>query len=798
MSKATTAKHARVLVGVAGFALTPVAQAVIEEIVVTAQKRESVLQDTPIAITAFSEDSIERNQIEDFRDIAMRTPGLVFAQTDGMSIIALRGVGLDITSLGGETAIAAYQDGVYLGQSFTLSMPSFDLERIEVLRGPQGTLYGRNATGGAVNLITRGPSFDNDANIALTYKDYDHIKVEAGATGGLSDIVAIRGSVVYDDRQEGFRDQVAIGGETDGDESVTGNFSMLITPSEALDITLRANITEQETGYGTFENLQFAPTGGTFISPANTGGFFNFPDPALGGLSLADVFGLNFPVATTGNTPTDEDDLDVAGEFRNKQEYDVWGTSATVDWDVGNVTIKSITAYRDIEWKRLSDEDGTNLQLLTLDGVQEAETFTQEINISGTSFDDRLEWLVGGYYFDEDASAEFLYDLGDLQLFYEALIGLFSAGAPLAPGSFETFSVGNPLALGIGRRQGENLPTPFLHFTMDQESESIAAFGEAKYHVTDDFAVTAGARWTRDEKDVSRSLTSNFVALLDPSGLCIDAPDDNDWSEVTGNVIAEYALNDRSMVFGKVSRGYKAGGFNPGECAGGFDPETIYAYELGYKTQFADDQVQINSALFYYDYEDIQINRFINNASSVTNAAKAEIFGFESEFVFAPQAAEGLLISGSIGYLDTEYDDATFADPINGGAAIDVSGNNLVRAPEWKFSLAAQYRFRVENFGEIVLQADANHSDSYYFDVFEGELFNQSEMEQDAYTIANVRASWLADQGDYEVMLFVENVTDELYAETRVAVGTTGAVIGQFSAPRTWGIRFSAKFGAGR
>ena len=174
------------MLGVAGLTLTPLAQAVIEEIVVTAQKRESALQETPIAITAFSEDAIERNQIEDFRDIAIRTPGLVFAQTDAMSIIALRGVGLDITSLGGETAVAAYQDGVYLGQSFTLSMPSFDLERIEVLRGPQGTLYGRNATGGAVNLVTRGPSFEPDANVALTYKDYDHVKVEAGATGGLS------------------------------------------------------------------------------------------------------------------------------------------------------------------------------------------------------------------------------------------------------------------------------------------------------------------------------------------------------------------------------------------------------------------------------------------------------------------------------------------------------------------------------------------------------------------------------------------------------------------------------------
>ena len=792
-------RHAGVLAtGVLGLALSPIAQAVIEEIVVTAQKRESDLQDTPIAITAFDGDAIERNQIEDFRDIALRTPGLVFAQTDAMSIIALRGVGLDITSLGGETAVAAYQDGVYLGQSFTLSMPAFDLQRIEVLRGPQGTLYGRNATGGAVNLVTRGPSFEPDANLALSYGDYDHFKVEAGGSTGLSKSVAVRGSIVYDNRGDGYRDLVSLGRKTRGDESVAGNFSMLITPADDLDITLRGNFADQVTGFGTFENLQFAPAGGTLLTPNNVGGFFTFPDPALGGLSLADVFGLDFPVAMAGNAPTDPNDLEAAGELRNKQESDVWGVSATVEWDLGEMTLKSITAYRDINWKRLSDEDGTDLQLLTLDGIQGAETFTQEINLSGTSAEGRLDWLVGGYYFNEDASAEFLYDLSAFQVFYEALIGVFGTGAPLPSGSLQLLSAGNPLGEGIGRRQGQVAPWPFLHFTMEQDSKSYAAFGEGRYSLTEDFSLTLGARWTRDEKDTTRSLTSNFVSILAPAGLCIDSPDGDEWSEVTGNVIAEYQIEENSLVFGKVSRGYKAGGFNPGECLGGFNPEIIWAYEAGLKTRLFDDQMQLNSALFHYDYKDIQINRFINNASSVTNAAEAKIFGVEAEFIIAPRAAEGFRLSGSVGFLDTKYQDATFADPINGGPVIDVSGNDLLRAPNWKFSLAAQYGFQLGDAGEILLLGDVHYSDSYHFDVFEASLPNQSEMEQQSYAIANARVSWLPAAGDYEVMFFVENITDELYAETRVAVGTTGAVIGMFSRPRTWGVRVSAKFGAGR
>ena len=459
--------------GVLGAALSPIAQAVIEEIVVTAQKRESALQDTPIAITAFDGDAIERNHIEDFRDIALRTPGLVFAQTDAMSIIALRGVGLDITSLGGETAIAAYQDGVYLGQSFTLSMPAFDLERIEVLRGPQGTLYGRNATGGAVNLVDPRSGFRTRGHLAVSYGDYDHFKLEAGGSTGLSDTVAVRGSLVYDDRGDGYRELVSLGQKTRGDRSVAGNFSMLITPAEKLDITLRGNFSDQVTGFGTFENLQFAPAGGTLLTPNNVGGFFTLPDPDLGGLSLADVFGLEFPVASAGNTPTNPNDLEGAGELRNKQEFDVWGTSATVEWDLGEMTLKSISAYRDIEWKRLSDEDGTDLQLLTLDGIQGAETFTQEINLSGTSAEGRLDWLIGGYYFNEDASAGFSTTCPAFQVFYEALIGVFGTGAPLPSGSLQVLSAGNPLGEGIGRRQGQIAPWPFLHFTMEQDSKVL-------------------------------------------------------------------------------------------------------------------------------------------------------------------------------------------------------------------------------------------------------------------------------------------------------------------------------------
>lgn len=762
----------------------------IGEIVVTAQKRSTSLQDTPIAITAFGAEAIARDQIDDFRDIAIRTPGLIFASTDGFSQITLRGVGLDITSLGGETAVATYQDGVYLGQSFSLSTPAFDLERIEVLRGPQGTLWGRNATGGAVNLVTKAPDFEPSANMALTLSNYDRYKVELGATGGLSDAVAIRGSLTHDDRNDGYRKNIAVGGTERGAETTAGRLAVLLKPSEQFRVTLRGDFQRFRTGNGVFENIGFAPNQ-IGITPANVGGILTIPDPALGGVSLADVFGLSFPVATTGNVPSNPQDLQLTTNGGNLTKTRTGGVSATIEWDAGGVDVKSITAYRDARWSRISDQDATNIDLLNLRGHQSATAFSQELNFSGTALNERANWFVGAYYFDENADAATLFELPALQTTFEALLGLPS-GAPLPPGSLAAAGI-DPTGRRWGATSGQGVPIPFVDLVMAQKSRSLALFGEGKYNLSDAFALTAGLRWTQDEKKVRRSGYSNILA---PANLCIDARAEDKWDEVTGNVIAEYKTSGGSLVYGKVSRGYKSGGFNIGECAGKFDPEVIWAYEAGVKLRGLDGQLQLNTATFYYDYSNIQIIRFVNNASRVENAAKAKIFGIESEFIVAPYAIDGLTLSGSIGYLDTEYQDATFQDPIGGGPLVDVSGNDLIRSPKWKFSVSGEYGFDTPSAGRFILHAGTNYTSSYNFDVFAASLPNQEAMRQESYFITNLRASWLpafAD-GNVEVQAFVENLFNEIYAEARLAVGTTGAIVGQFSAPRTYGVRVSARF----
>ena len=770
----------------------------VDEIVVTAQKREGSLQRTPIAITAFSEDSIENNHIEGVSDVALRTPGLVFGQTTADTTVTLRGVGLNISGLGGEPAVAAYQDGVYLGQSFTMALPQFDLARIEVLRGPQGTLYGRNATGGAINLITRLPEFTPGADLAFSVGNYNHIKAEAGVTGGVSDAIALRASAVYDYRQEGYRRNIAVGGRTGGSRTIGANLAALIKPTDNLTLTLRGNYLQQRSGDGTWQVIQLAPPAGTLHTPANVGGLFTIPDPALGGATLADVFGLTFPTATAGATPSRARDLIAGNDIQNLSVYRVAGASATIDWEIGGVNIKSITAYRDLDWKGLTDEDATNLHLFHDNRTQQGRTWSQEFNFSGSLFNDRVDWFVGAFYYHDKSRAELFVTQDDTQRFYEALVGLFTTGAPLAPGGLQTLTANNPLGQTVGwGHQGISLATPFVNYTMAQESTSYAIFGEAKYHITDQFALTLGGRWTRDEKDVTRSFGSNYVSQLAPSSLCVNQQDSASWSQMTGNVVAEYTLDSGAMIYGKIARGYKAGGFNIGECGAPFNPETITSYEGGVKARFFDGQLQANTAMFYYDYQDIQILRFLNNSASVENAASGKIFGIEAEVAIAPRALSGFRLSGSVGYLDTRYGDAAFSDPFAGGEAIDVSGNRLMRAPRWKASLAAEYAFQT-GIGEFRLMGDANYTSTYFFDVFEASRPNQSEMRQPAYTIVNLRASWTSRDGGLQLTAFADNVTNRIYADARMALTPNGAIYGQFSAPRTYGLRLSAKFGGAR
>jgi iron complex outermembrane receptor protein len=654
------------------------------------------------------------------------------------------------------------------------------MERIEVLRGPQGTLYGRNATAGAANIVTKQPHETPEANASFTAGDYDLRRVEVGASGPITDSIAGRASIVYDDHS-GYRDNDVLDHDQDAADLKAGRGSLYFSLTDNVELVLRGDYAKQKSTGGLLVTLQESPTP-LGISPSNIGGFLTFPDPALGGLSLADVFGLTFPQSSFPSVIIDPEDLDVINEQPNSRKIEQKGVSATLTWESDLMTTKIIAAHRDSMMEFLADSDGTDVQMLTNDALQNNDQTTVEINLSGRAFDDRMDWLVGAYYFQEDGLARFYYDLAALQTTFEAIFGLFAPGgtAPLPPGSLAFF--------GTRLKTGQGTPAPFLDFRIDQDSESIAGFAQGTYSVTDALRLTLGARYTQDQKEARRQLTSNLGAPP------CDSESDKTWDQTTGTAILDYAFNDDTLTYLSVSKGYKAGGYNPGECTGAFKPENLISYETGVKTQVADGLLQLNGAVFFYQYDDIQVNQFVNNASRITNAAEAEILGAELEFV-ALLGGSGFSVDGGITWLDTEYGGgAAFSNPILGGPAIEVDGNDLMRAPEWKYYIGGQYDWET-SIGRFMARVDAAYSDSFYYDVFEASLPNQSEMEQDSYTIANARLSWTSLDGRYEVMGFLQNFTDEQYAESRQAVGTTGAVIGEFSAPRTYGVRLSAHLG---
>jgi iron complex outermembrane recepter protein len=772
----TCARLVLLAVSVGSSAWSFAASTEIEEIVVTAQKRESKLQETPIAITAITQEQIQLNRIETFGDIAQHTPSMSYTEIQGFSQAAIRGVGTDLTNLANETAVAMYEDGVYRGATFAQTVPQFDMQRIEVLRGPQGTLYGRNATGGAINIVTRLPTDVPEFNASLTGGDYNRIRAELGAAGPLTDTISGRASFITDSRS-GYNDNKTLG-DSEGDDSLKGgHLALLFNLSDTTELILRGNYTRDHGSTGVLINRELAPTA-LGITPANLGGFLSAPT-SPGGPSLADIFGLTIPQATPPIL-VDPDDQKTFSEQPSKNNVKQYGGSATLTMELGDVTSKLILARQDGKWIRYSDDDGTDIQMLTQDGQQANRQNTAELNFSGNYWNDRATWMVGGFYFQEDGNTHFFYDLAALQTTFEAIFGLFGPGAaPLPPGSLA--------ALGTRLKTGQGQAAPFLDFRGNQDSKSWAYFGQTTVDIIDNLHLTLGARYTDDTKDMHRELSQNL------GGAPCNQHINQEWNETTGTAIINYDFTEDAMVYLSASKGFKAGGFNVAECAGAFDPETIWAYELGAKVKLFENRLQLNGATFVYKYDDIQVNRFVNNASSITNAAKADIYGAELEFVAL--IGSGFEFDGGVTYLSTEYGSgSSFSDPVVGGPLIPVDGNDLLRSPPWKLYVGGQYDWDTQ-LGRFTLRADVSYSDSFFFDVFEASLPNQDQMEQDAYTITNAHIAWESTDGKYSGQLFCQNIGDEIYSLTRQAVGTTGVVYSQDSAPRTYGIRMSMRMG---
>jgi iron complex outermembrane receptor protein len=758
----------------------------VGEIIVTARKTSENLQTTPVAVTAVSGEMLERAQVVDVSQVQQMVPNISFGQATaqpGSATIGLRGQSGTDGLLTVDNAIGLYLDGVYIARSAGALLNLVDVERVEVLRGPQGTLFGRNTTGGALNLVSKQPVGEFEGSIRARYGNYDAKELTTVLNVPLAgETLAAR--LVY---QHSDRNGFAIN-STDGNDVGSDNVDFMrgtlrFAPDTLpLTVTLAGDYTDRKTSgqivdiYGARTNNPVSGAAfGAFLIPGRCA---TTPSPACfvstGSTIQSYVGGNPFEVSLT------------PGLYGTAK---TWGVSATSELEISDdIQFKSVTAWRDLETHSLSDNDGTPYVLsggipeiiVSLPGRSIGQgnhiwqkQFSQEVQLSGKALDNSLSWIVGAFYFTEEGE--------DLSL-----------SSSNVPGATAAASV-----TGIFRGEVKNT--------------SRAAFGQVSYELTDGLRFTTGLRYTKDKRSlISRNgrvadlgrgaftCTVNSAAIADAAN-CISINQQatyDYWSYTFG---PDWQVSQNLFLYGKVSRAYRAGGWNlrtlfPGS-RNDFDPEKVTDYEIGAKIDLMDRKLRFNVAAFNTDYQNIQrsIQALVGTPPSLSNvtqnAASAKIKGIEVEVVAAPTS--NLRLNASFGYTDAKH--KTFVDqatPPN-----DLSATPFTLAPKETFSAGFDYTIPAGGSNEVILHGDIYHKGDQYGVApppFTG-LTETARM--DAYNLVNATVTLRLGERGIDVQAYVRNLFDKRYLNRNLnqehSLGFTSGTPGD---PRTYGISIGYKF----
>ncbi|MFA5632226.1 MAG: TonB-dependent receptor [Porticoccaceae bacterium] len=715
----------------------------LEEIVVVAQRREQSLQDVPISIQAFSETSLLDAGVNNVGQLGMVTPSLNMTQQLLSFTPSIRGVGSPDASVGQESTVAMYVDGVYIANSNASIFAFNSVDRVEVLKGPQGTLFGRNATGGLVHVITKDPSHDAHLKGAVSYGNYDTAGVKLYGTTGLSDAVAADLAVFYRDQGEGWGDNLTTGTDVNKTEEFGIRSKWLIEAGENTQIRLTADYAELESSVG----IQKALVPGSVGADGQL--YFAGCVAQLGGNPAAPTpqqFGTCQPIAAASATRAPDDYHDSYGAIPEENTSETWGLSARIDHSFGDLDFVSISAYRDSEVTMYWEQGGFPIPMVVIDiDKQGYETFSQEFQLMSQG--DKLDWILGAYIYNDESGFVRPYGIGI---------------SGLAVGATQ-----NILAL--------------------IDTESYALFGELTYALTERTKLTAGLRWTKDKRSIDQEvfLNGNQIAAIEQS---------EEWDEPTWRLVLDHQINDDVMVYGSYSRGFKSGNYNvSGVGTPAVEPEFIDAYELGIKSSLADGRVQLSAATYFYDYKDLQLARIEGGSLVTVNAASAEIMGFEMDLL--ANVTSRLQVRGGISWMDTEY--TRFPDaPVyvpnalglglggNDLVALDLSGKSLARAPDVTFNVGGTYTVPVA-VGDITVGANYYYNDGYGWEP-------SGRIEQDSYALINGFVSWRHPADTWGIRVFADNISDEEYQAfvTEQALGDHYAS----APPRTYGIELSFSF----
>lgn len=754
----------------------------LEEILVTAQRRSQNLQEVPISVSALTGDDLDTYRFRDPSELAEQVANLTANPSAGagVPIFGLRGVSMTDWSLNQASPIAPYIDEVYKGNPAFLSVPLFDMERIEVLRGPQGTLWGKNTTGGAVNFVSKRPVLENQAYITVGAGNYSLIEAEGAVNVALSENVAIRLAGSYADA-DGWYETVTPGVDDafSTDEHAV-RLSVLWQAQDNVEVILRAFSAKSEpTTFATKFLEEAAPTYfGAY-------GLFN----AFGGTPFADpsMAGLDFFEHSSGSDET---------ILRESQAF-----SATINWELSsNYLLTSITSWDDGEATTPDRSDGVVQRAVEANYTVDAEQFTQELRLT-SSMDGPFNFVAGLYYAGEE-----LESTNDIGLFLDIDFNLDGAvdvsdcfdpisiafGFPPSAAGAATESLFNSLGFSLG---GFATLGCVAANSFEQERTSYAAYFDGSYDLTEALKLRFGLRYTDDESELSR-FNAHFASrdgipllgsinggALDPLAT-VPTLEFSD-TEITARIGLDYTLTNGTLLYASFSQGYRGGAFNaqayyaPGEL-NAVDPEYVDSWEIGFKSTLWDDRVRLNGSAFYYTYENQQFLDFdpATQIQTLVNVDESTITGLELEL--AAHLTSALILQFGLGLLDAEIDKGI----LNGAS---IAGEALPMAPDLNFNVTIDWMVYESDTGSLNLNVNGNFQDDTLYFISRGFA--------DSYSLVNARLTYTANDANWSASLWGRNLADEEYATSfyngLVDFGIVNAFIGP---PRTYGVELSYRF----
>ncbi|WP_317929508.1 TonB-dependent receptor [Halioxenophilus sp. WMMB6] len=704
---------------------------ILEEIVVTAEHKEASLQDTQISITALSSADIKEMGINSTRDLGDFAPNVTMTTYQGGKAgigVNIRGIGQNETIISYDPAVGVYVDDVLISKNVGALTDLLELERVEILRGPQGTLYGRNTMGGALNYVTKKPSDELEGSVVGTLGKFGQKEIKGminlplvGADSAIGPVI-LRVSVAQMTR-DGLIDNINPGAADSELETTDRNAALAHLswqPSDSVSVLYSYDRTRiDET-----PSVPFT----TVTNPNRTVGVLLAP----------------YSIGAGADRP-DEISVDRAGLGKTNVD----GHSLHIDYEISpSLTFKSITAKREMDNYETGDSDGSPLPIIATNTSNELDQFTQEFRFIGTAMDQRFDYSTGIFYIEEK---------GDIVNGVE----VFGTDA---------------------------------YTTGKMDNTSWALYGQATYALTSQWRLTLGVRYTEEEKKLEKAEYN--LGWVPGNNVSYD-PASEDYSQVSPMASISYDWSDSVMTYFKVSSGYQSGGLNvrdanPVTFAEGYDKETLIAYELGMKADLT-DRMRLNTALWYSDYSDKNINNF--NAETlgniVTNAESVEIYGLEVEFLAL--LTDNLRVGVNYGYLHPEFKKYDYVDPGTGNTTNLSDTTNFVNSPENTASVYLSYDYSF-GFASLNTRLDWSYKDDYHFLAPQPELNSQQ-----AYDLWNLRVSLddiqLAGDTKMRVSLWGKNLTDESYYTTGVNIYQTfGFDINSYAEPRTYGIDLEVMF----